>query len=75
MPAVTSKYLRAIGCAANTTHITAVHKDTPQDVYKRQVVEEGATVEDAVLMDGVVVKAGAVVKRCILAEDLSLIHI
>ena len=27
-------------------------------------------VEDAVLMDGVVVKAGAVVKRCILAEDV-----
>ncbi len=33
-------------------------------------MEEGATVEDAVLMDGVVVKAGAVVKRCILAEDV-----
>ena len=32
-------------------------------------MEEGAEVEDAVVMGGTVIKAGAVVKHCIVAEN------
>ena len=35
-------------------------------------VEEGAQIEDAVVMGGTVIKAGAVVKHCIIAEDVTI---
>ena len=35
-------------------------------------VEEGAQIEDAVVMGGTVIKTGAVVKHCIIAEDVTI---
>ena len=39
-------------------------------IVEEKLVEEGAKVEDAVVMGGTVIKAGAVVEHCIVAENV-----